>query len=203
MKKSLLAAAVLLALPHDTSAHRLDEYLQATRIAVATDRVEVEMDLTPGVAVAPRVFALVDRDADGRVSEREIEAYARSVLQDVVLRIDGRAYGLELVRAESPSWGEMRDGLGTIRIEGTAAVSLAASGDHRIRYQNFHQPDISVYLANALVPSSRAIAIAGQQRDPTQQRFDLDLTISGERRYYSWLAVQGLVFAALLLYRAR
>jgi hypothetical protein len=36
------------------SAHRRDEYLQAARIAVGPDRVRIELDLTPGMAVADR-----------------------------------------------------------------------------------------------------------------------------------------------------
>jgi hypothetical protein len=204
MKKiAVLAFGILLALPRDASPHRLDEYLQATRIAVAREHVALEIDLTPGVAIAPRVFALVDRDADGRVTELEIEAYARTVLEDVALSVDGRTYRLTLTRAESPSWSDMRDGLGTIRIEAAAAVPLAAGGKHHIRYQNFHQPEISVYLANALVPASREVSIAGQDRDREQRRFDLDIAVSGGSSAYSWLAVQGLLFVALLIYRAR
>jgi len=161
------------------------------------------MDLTPGVAIAGKIFALIDRDVDGRVTEREIEAYAQRVLADVALRVDDRAYRLTPVRAESPSWPEIRDGMGIIRIEATVHVPLGASGSHRVRFQNFHQPDVSVYLANALVPSTRAVSIAGQDRDPSQQRFDLDIHVTSARRVYGWLALQGLVFAALLAYRAR
>ena len=36
-------------------AHRLDEYLQATTIAVEKDRLVLQLRLTPGVAVAAQV----------------------------------------------------------------------------------------------------------------------------------------------------
>ena len=48
-------SAVLLLLPAVALAHRLDEYLQATRLSLALDRVVLKIDLTPGVDVAARV----------------------------------------------------------------------------------------------------------------------------------------------------
>ena len=55
-----VGASVLLCVglgrPAPIAAHRLDEYLQAARIAVDVDRVGVELDLTPGVAIAPSVM---------------------------------------------------------------------------------------------------------------------------------------------------
>ena len=47
------------------SAHRRDEYLQAARLAVEPDRVELELDVTPGIAVADATIADLDRDRDG------------------------------------------------------------------------------------------------------------------------------------------
>ena len=37
------------------SAHRLDEYLQAARLGIDPDRVELQLDLTPGAAVPARI----------------------------------------------------------------------------------------------------------------------------------------------------
>ena len=36
------------------AAHRLDEYLQATRLSIDIDRVDLEIDLTAGSAMASR-----------------------------------------------------------------------------------------------------------------------------------------------------
>jgi hypothetical protein len=43
----LLVAAISVASTEGVSAHRRDEYLQAARIAVAADRVRLELNLTP------------------------------------------------------------------------------------------------------------------------------------------------------------
>jgi hypothetical protein len=107
------------------SAHRIDEYLQAARLAIAPDRITVEMDLTSGVDVAPLIFALINTNHDGMISEAEARAYATQVLKEIVLELDGHPQRLSLVRAQFPSFREMSEGVGTIRIE---AVAVCASG---------------------------------------------------------------------------
>jgi len=42
----LLIAIAVLAIPPTATAHRLDEYLQATRVSIDVDRVDLEIDLT-------------------------------------------------------------------------------------------------------------------------------------------------------------
>ena len=51
---ALLVAFVILGVRLD--AHRLDEYLQATRVAIERGRVTVEIDLTPGASLAADCF---------------------------------------------------------------------------------------------------------------------------------------------------
>ena len=63
--------AVFCWLAASASAHRLDEYLQATTIALERDRLVLQLRLTPGVAVAARVLASLDTNGDGTVSEGE------------------------------------------------------------------------------------------------------------------------------------
>ena len=48
----LVFIAILgLAFSRIADAHRLDEYLQATRIDVEVDRIDLDIDLTPGAAL--------------------------------------------------------------------------------------------------------------------------------------------------------
>ena len=84
------ALALVLVQPGTAAAHRLDEYLQATRIAVNIDSVDLDIDLTAGVEVAPKVWALVDADGNGRVSEAEAETYSNTLLAAMSLRVDNR-----------------------------------------------------------------------------------------------------------------
>src|SRR5215204_4431439 len=88
--RSLAAAALLFALPNIASAHRLDEYLQATRISIDRDRVVVAINLTPGTQIVPSVLAAIDTDRDGKVSDAEGAAYAGEVIQAMRLSVDER-----------------------------------------------------------------------------------------------------------------
>jgi hypothetical protein len=55
MSSRIAAAASLCSLfgfSNTAGAHRLDEYLQATRISIGANRIVLQMDLTPGMEVA-------------------------------------------------------------------------------------------------------------------------------------------------------
>lgn len=47
---------LLLALPQAALAHPADVYLQATYVTVAPTQIGVELNLTPGVLVAPQIL---------------------------------------------------------------------------------------------------------------------------------------------------
>jgi len=59
----------LVALPSSALAHQLDEYLQATLVSIEPGEIRLQINLTPGVAVAEQVLALVDRDHGGSPSD--------------------------------------------------------------------------------------------------------------------------------------
>jgi len=90
MKAKVIAvAAVLLCLGALASAHRLDEYLQATILSVEKDHVQGSMRLIPGVVVSSSVIASIDSNGDGILSQAEQRAYAERVLGDLSLTVDG------------------------------------------------------------------------------------------------------------------
>jgi hypothetical protein len=171
-------SAVLLALPNLASAHILDEYEQATRIALARDHVTLKLRLTAGVEIASQVFALIDTDKDGQVSTAEGRAYGRRWLRSATLKVDGRSPTLTLVRAEVPPLSEMKSGEAPIYLEFTAKVAAGTPGAHSLTYENQHEPKMSTYLVNALRPADSAIAITGQRRDRLQHAIRLDYTVA-------------------------
>ena len=115
-----VTTALVLATSTGASAHRLDEYLQAAAWR-SHPRISRSTSISLGVSVAAEIIALLDGNGDGRVSPLEAEAYGRAVLADVSARLDGGPLGLTLTRVEVPTEGEMRDGVGTIRIEAAGA----------------------------------------------------------------------------------
>ena len=179
------AATLIPTLP--ASAHRLDEYLQATRIAVEPERVNVEIDLTPGADVAAAVVALIDANHDGEISKSEQEAYARLVLASVSLYVDDEGQHLMLRSSVFPRIPEMKEGVGVIRLNASAETPGVA-GRHRLFFRNDHRPEMSVYLANALVPASDRVRIAQQERDTFQHELRFDYSIS-PKTSSAWLAL--------------
>jgi hypothetical protein len=88
----------LLGFPSAVFAHRDDQYLQATLVAIEPSGVRLQINLTPGVAVAEQVLAQIDRDRDGAISKNEAAAYAKLLKGDLTLRVDGRKLGIEAHR---------------------------------------------------------------------------------------------------------
>ena len=168
-----IAAAILLSLPATASAHRLDEYLQATLLSVESERVEVSVRLVPGVAVSSAVIANIDVNGDGTFSEAEQQTYALRVSRDLSLGIDNQTLALRLVSASFPAPSEIKQGLGEIDLQLTADLR-GGGADHRLRFDNHFQSNSSVYLVNCLVPRDRNISIGAQTRNENQSSYQLD-----------------------------
>lgn len=202
MKLRLAAAAAMLLLAGTpASAHRLDEYLQATTISVERDRVQAQVRLTPGVAVFPVVLSSIDTDADGIISEAEQQAYADRVLGDMSLTIDGDRLQLRLVSLKFPKIEEMKEGSGEIQLEFDAGVS--SGGPNRsLIFENHHQSRIAAYLVNCLVPRDPDIRITAQNRNYQQSFYRLDYMQAGVRSGSSawWSSYRGWLGAAALLF---
>ena len=158
-------------------AHRRDEYLQATRLAIDPDRVQIELDLTPGIAVAESVLADVDLDRNRSISAGEADAYCARLLSAMVVDVDGRPLALALTSSAFPDVGAMMTGEGTMRLQAVAAMPRLSGGTHRLRYRNSHRSDIAVYLVNALVPASDRVAVAAQRRDVDQRDVTIEYTL--------------------------
>ena len=158
-------------------AHRLDEYLQATRIGVNQNRIDLEIDLTGGASIAEQIFAMVDANRDGQINDAEGDAYARRVIAAIRLSVDSRPLSVTLVSRTFPDRQAMGLGLGTIRLRATAPAS-AGTGRHAIVYLNTHVAASSVYLVNALLPSDERIQISAQQRDVEQRGVTVDYRVA-------------------------
>jgi hypothetical protein len=167
-------ALLALSLVRGAAAHRLDEYLQATLIGVTRDGIDVELQLTPGVAMLPLWMAVIDQDHDGRISPAEERAYVDRVVRDVELRVDGVPAPLRLIESAFPSVEATREGLGTIRMK----LRAARSG-HELRFENRHLPQLSAYLVNCLADPSDGLIVGRQERDEAQRSIRLEYSFGG------------------------
>ncbi len=158
-----------------TSAHRRDEYLQAARIAVEPDAVHIELDLTPGIEMAAAVIADIDSNRDGSLSIEERRAYSNQVLSALQVEVDGKPLQVALADSGFPESEAMQRGEGTIRLQlATTTVPSQSTGVHQVLFRNNHHPDGSVYLANALVPTSNRVAVTAQRRVGDQSELTID-----------------------------
>jgi len=158
-------------------AHRLDEYLQAARIAVATNRIDLTFELTPGVAVAAKVLERIDPNHDGRISDDEGGAYAQQFLKDLNIGVDGKSVTMNVMSVSLPLVQDVRSGTGGIRIQATLAVGSLGAGSHALTLTNGHLPAISVYLVNALRSNDPAVEIGKQTRDELQRSYRLEFRV--------------------------
>jgi hypothetical protein len=165
----LLGLTIAIVVSVGVSAHRRDEYLQAARLAIEPAAVQIELDLTPGIAVAEAIIADIDRDRDGLLSSDEQRTYGRLVFSALELAVDGRPLPVELGVFSFPDPEAMRRGEGTIRLRSAATLQPLSVGAHQLLFRNRHHPDRSVYLANALVPESDRVAVTAQRRDGDQR----------------------------------
>ncbi len=175
-----LALAMLVGANTAASAHRRDEYLQAARIGIDPGRVELQLDLTPGIEVADKVIADIDRNHDGRLSDDEQRAYVRRVLNAVGVEIDRQSIHIAPIAWTFPDVTAFRQGEGSIRVTAEASQLQVPDGPHQLTFSNAYQPDISVYLANALVPASDRVAIHGQTRDANQRQLAIDYDVAAD-----------------------
>jgi hypothetical protein len=168
LPEALLLLLAFLALPSAVLGHRLDEYLQATLVVIGTEGIRLDINLTPGVAVANQVIALIDSDRDGLISTNEAAAYAEMLKRDLTVQVDQDIAGLKLTALNFPAPAELRDGSGIIQMEFSVTTGPLAAGAHKLTLLNRHLPKLSVYLFNAALPKSASIRIASQKRNDNQ-----------------------------------
>ena len=175
-RRCLPLLLALLSLPSDAFAHRDDEYLQATLVVIEPGEFRLQINLTPGIAVAEQVIALLDRNRDGVISTKEAAAYTELLKRDLTVRLDGRNSELKLTASEFVPPAELRTGSGIIQIEFSASFGPLAAGSHSLTLENRHLTRISVYLINASQPRFATIQITRQKRNDTQSAGEIGFT---------------------------
>ncbi|MFN8539421.1 MAG: hypothetical protein U0232_18325 [Thermomicrobiales bacterium] len=158
-------------------AHPLDIYLQATYITVSPAQVVVELDLTPGVLVAPQALALLDADGDQQIADAEGRAYAETIVRNVAIQVDGQPLALAITKIDMPEYLVIQAGYGTIRVFTSATLAAGLTGTHAIAYSNNNAPAGVAYQVNTFVENGAAITLGKQNRSDTQQSIAVDYTI--------------------------
>lgn len=177
MKIKLAIVIALLSFEVPAFAHRLDEYLQAIIVSIGQDRIQASMRLIPGVAVSNSVITAVDLNHDNVFTEAEQRIYAQKVLRDLSLNVDGHLQKLHLESVSFPAPADMKAGIGEIHIEFTADLPVGAAPSVLV-IENHHEPRMSVYLMNCLVPQDRTLHVGAQNRNQNQSYYRVEFTRS-------------------------
>ena len=195
--KTLLVSILVLLITRSAFAHRLDEYLQASTFSVDRDHIQVHMRLTPGVGVIDKVLKAIDSNGangangDGVISETKQRDYVEKVRRDISLTLDKNPLQLRVVGFSYPGVDEMKQGMGEILIDFQSDIPAGGGPDRAMVFENHHQPAISVYLMNCLVPRDSAIRIVSQNRNFNQSFYQLDYTQSQAAPNASWASRTG------------
>ena len=194
----LLLLFALAARPSTAQGHQLDEYLQATLVAIEPGDIRLLINLTPGTEVAAQVLDQIDRDGDGVISAAEAAAYAAALNQDLLVRLDNRPCELTLTASNFPRCEDLRTGWGIIQLEYRVACGEFAGGAHRLTVQNRHQHNVSAYLCNAAQPKSPALQITAQKRNYNQSTGEIEFTFQSPPKAAPTAAIIGLLAALLI-----
>jgi hypothetical protein len=179
VSRTLSLFLALLAFPSAAFGHRDDQYLQATLVVIEPSEIRLQINLTPGMAVAEKVISRIDRDRNGAISKSEAAAYAAALKGDLTLRMDGRKLELKLTASEFVEPAELRTGAGIIQMEFAASSGPLATGAHRLTLENRHLAGMSVYLINAAKPRLDTVPITRQKRNTNQSVGEIEFTFQG------------------------
>lgn len=163
--------------------HPLDEFYQATYIIVAPRQVTFQIELYPGVLVAPQLLPVLDPDRDDEISEAEAEAYVARFIDDLTVEVDGHRPELTASHLDFPPVLAIRAGQAIIRFDLQAGLppdQVGEPGKHHLYYENNHRPEVGVYVVNALVDSPESVRILKQDRDLFQSSLTLEYMVTSE-----------------------
>ena len=167
----LVVALIGVLLPaRPAAAHPLDSYLQAAYLTPSPSTITLELDISPGVLVAPSALADLDADGDRRIADGEARAYADRILGQLHLRADDSTLRLTFTAIDVPAYLTIQAGYGTLRLYAQATDAPVATGAHEVFFRNDFAPKGAAYQVNALVDKTRSVVLGTQHRDEAQRQ---------------------------------
>jgi nickel/cobalt transporter (NicO) family protein len=152
------------------AAHPLDAYLQAAYLTPAPTTIGVDLDISPGVLVAPDALADLDADDNRQISEAESHAYGERVLGRLQLRADDLPLRIVLTDVDMPSYLIIQAGYGVVRLHARADGAPSTGGEHELFFRNDNAPKGATYQVNAVSGARAPVVLGAQQRDAVQQQ---------------------------------
>lgn len=174
-RRGALLALALVAAPSMARAHA-EHYGQSAYLRVASDRVSLDLDLSPGSGVAAALIGKIDADGDQELSEKEQQRYAAEILGQLSLTIDGEPRPLVLSRVECPPARRLATGQDKLALSAVALLSPLPPGPHRLVFANHHAPVTSNYAAHAFGDAA-LVSFGRPERDAAQQQLSVSFEL--------------------------
>jgi nickel/cobalt transporter (NicO) family protein len=184
-------------------AHPADMLVQAAYITLSPKQVKIELDLTAGESVAKDFLVQLDSNQDQQISTVEIQTLASVVLENIALTVNNTPVPLRLESSQSSEIEQIKLGGGQVQLVFVGVIS--ASSQNQFIFKNNFAPVNSGYLANVFVQSS-AVKIISQQRDQTQQTFEVAYEVAESALPWGfpwWLGFIAVIGILLWFSRAR
>ncbi|OAJ67199.1 hypothetical protein [Gluconobacter cerinus] len=163
-------------IPGMASAHRLDEYLQATTIDLARNHIALHLHLVPGVDVAKSVIQELDTNHDGTFSLFEERSYVSQIIHRLSVFLNGEQQPITLNTATFPPLKDIQGGTGVVDLQLTI-ITVPQIGFNHLIYINRGSGPETAWLVNCLLPSDPTFHILQQKRSPNQSDYQLDFQI--------------------------
>ena len=164
----MLLAAMMTATA--ASAHPVDEVVQGAYLMVAPGRLRLQLEITPGPAVAATVLRVLDADGDHVFSRAERRAFAERVLRQAALSIDGRSVSWRFDQIGVPAYAIVEQQAGTIQL--FADAPLVADGKpRRLVFLNAYRPARGPTTTNIFAAPGSTCMFAGQRRSDDGRMF--------------------------------
>ncbi len=179
MKTLFVITGLFFACAGHLFAHRTEGLLQASLVEVTPAEVRVEVTLTPGIDVVPKIIALFDTNGDGVVSDAESAAWAAKFMERQSVMVDGRSLLLKPDGVLVSPLEQMTEGHGGILVHFSAPFGDPVSGEHRVLCANRYEPIPGTFQTNGIVPKDPGVRISSHHRDERQQELTLAAEFSG------------------------
>jgi hypothetical protein len=176
LSSTVIAIACAVHLAGPVWAHRTAGLLQSSLVEVLPSQVGVEVTLTPGMDIAPKMVALLDTDGDGVFSGIESAVWSEVFMVGQSMKVEGQLIPLQLQSVRTSPLGEMTNGHAEIVVHFTADLDPSTRGARTIVCANRYEPIPCTYQCNGLVPKAPGVHLSSHRRDSDER----ELTLSAE-----------------------
>ena len=115
--------------------HPHEDVDQQVLLSVGTGEVVVQIRIAPSYTEGAAIFAHIDTDGDGAVSEAEAAAFGSAVIGQSALTVDGMGFRFNTPKVSVPDREWVSAGFGLIEIDTTAPINLTSAARHRLEFE--------------------------------------------------------------------